>query len=170
MFLPFWRIHLRHRWAFERLVRPVRLGEFIDLGNLRSLFLDMVKLIGVFRSPRKTHLDPLRQRRDLGILKFPAGWHFMLFILVRDHVKQKAVFWLRLIKGRTEGPSCSNAQSTNDLKFAANLDLAIPVHTTMTSHAIRLEDRSHFSGEERHLVLGEGWSGSETRNKCGYAE
>ena len=90
--------HLGYGRALDGLVGPVGASPIVDL----SIGLHMLGFAGnlVFGIEGRAHLHPLREDIDLVLWQFILGRHFVVAVLVGNHLQQQALLWLIEVDGR----------------------------------------------------------------------
>ena len=85
------------------------------------------------------HLHPLSEDIDLLLRQFIFGRHFVIAVLVRNHIEQQAFFRLIKVDGRTDVPTFQKTLAAGHPKVAFQ-----PLLRTVAIKAILLQNTQNF--------------------------
>ena len=136
--------HLRHCRALDGLVGPIGAGAVINL----RIGLHMLGFAGnlVFGIEGSAHLHPLGKDIDLLLAQLFLGRHFVVAVLVRNHLQQQALHGLIKVDGRTDVATFQQALSAGYSKVAFQ-----PLLGTVTFETAFLENPENLLIKELHL-------------------
>ena len=136
--------HLGYGRALDGLVGPVGASPIVDL----SIGLHMLGFAGnlVFGIEGRAHLHPLREDIDLVLWQFILGRHFVVAVLVGNHLQQQAFLWLIEVDGRANIAAFQQSLAAGYPKVAFQ-----PLLATVTFETVFLKNPENLLVKELDL-------------------